>query len=1023
MTPSTRPRSLLLPLLLPLVLTVLAEALALQQPSTVLHLPAALPPAAEPFSVPSVVVEPVIVNYTRFVSTHAVDETALLSSFAYSSEVADDAAHKHTLLHTLHLTRPATASDNPLVIHNVSFTRSTDSPASSAHPACVSDALQQHGLRLSDCHALPVELLSTERVSLRLAYRPTATALPVAYYILVHTNEALYFASVHLLLPSSLAAYQRADFVPATVRGSAAPPGGVVLSLLTSLPLLLAVAVSVLLFFAQTGQLHSSSVAALIQPLPALAAVHATLKPYLYPLEAPANSQQPQAAVVSAPPAAHAHASHQPSPMHALLRRRAAIGSPAPTALPTAFAAAPLSALTDPLPPQSPDSQATDSAPSSPFVTSLPELPDSALDLTQLTFHHHKSLSVGTGEAMFKEAERELRRKRRSGKQAEAGAGQEEKRAELGGVSEPDIVSPPQTRRTMSVGSSGPHFFRFDLMPKEADERSSDGSRVGSDSSSSTTASHSEDDEERSRSDSCKLSPAQPQQRGVEAVSAVPSASSRPLDASAQPFTPRSAVAARVESKSPQSHSGQSAARPFRPAPTSYTPRASFYASHRAAVSPRPLYSSGGHDVLPHAYRTHEDKEWRPAPSPSMPDASTPTTAAYPSYSSPRHSTLPPRNMYPHPVSPAHSTFHAHFQQQQQQQQHLQPPHLSASFRSSTQSAPSGYLSPRISSLPVSYSPLLQPLPDFAPPASQQPIIVYDHTDSVGPTASVSSPIHRPKLAHLILPKSPDCGPSLAPISPQAFRANASPSHRFLHVGGAGVVRDSKWDAGNDAESGDWPDTRPPPHRRQLTPFTVSVSPSARRSKEEPLYEISEEESPQQPASVWSTVRSSAIDAGDFSNNAMFPYHSYPARPLAPIASVSSPLSWSSPNSPLSHSFALPSLSPSAASSPVTSPLLTSGDAVADDEDLMDLRAMEEETSRGGVLGDVAGGVRDEDDVSGLADALGALGRARVLHSIQLSLAQSRSATAPNVDADTSGKENVDAFSSVLDALVGTQKG
>ena len=53
----------------------------------------------------------------------------------------------------------------------------------------------------------------------------------------------------------------------------------------------------------------------------------------------------------------------------------------------------------------------------------------------------------------------------------------------------------------------------------------------------------------------------------------------------------------------------------------------------------------------------------------------------------------------------------------------------------------------------------------------------------------------------------------------------------------------------------------------------------------------------------------------------------------------------------------------------------------------MDLRAMEE-TSRAGAAEDEAGGGREEEG-SGLADALGALGRARALHSIQ-SLAQSR---------------------------------
>jgi len=176
------------------------------------------------------------------------------------------------------------------------------------------------------------------------------------------------------------------------------------------------------------------------------------------------------------------------------------------------------------------------------------------------------------------------------------------------------------------------------------------------------------------------------------------------------------------------------------------------------------------------------------------------------------------------------------------------------------------------------------------------------------------------------------------------------------------------------------------------------MSPSMARGNDESLYEISEEDGEQQqPASIWSTVRSSSMAAVNNSSNAtVFPYHSYPIRPLAAS-------SWSSPASPSSHAYPLPSLSSSAASSPATSPLLTSGDAVADDEDLMDLRAMEE-TGKGGVV-DGARDVRDEDDMTGLADALGALGRARALHSIQLSLAQSRSAATHNAEAD---KENVD---------------
>ena len=218
-------------------------------------------------------------------------------------------------------------------------------------------------------------------------------------------------------------------------------------------------------------------------------------------------------------------------------------------------------------------------------------------------------------------------------------------------------------------------------------------------------------------------------------------------------------------------------------------------------------------------------------------------------------------------------------------------------------------------------------------------------------------------------------------------------------------MRDSKWTANSNSEkeSNDWPDTHPPPHRRQPTPFTASMSPSVARSKEEALYEISEEDSEQQPASVWSTVRASSMAVSNASNNAtVFPFHSQLDRPTVPSSFLSS--SWSSPTSPPSHSYPLPSQPSSTASSPDTPPLLTSGDAVADDEDLMDLRAMEE-TSKGSVADGVRD-VRDEDDVSGLADALGALGRARALHSIQLSLAQSRNATTHNTSAD-SGKEVV----------------
>ena len=1049
--------AMLLPLLLLLLVmrVLVSEALAVQL-STVLRLPAAVPPAAEPHAVPVVSLEPIILNYSRHLLTHSdLDESRLLSPFT-DEDTAEGTSSSLTLVHSLHLLRPSTDSGPALTVYNVSFTQSAASPTSSAHPACASDVLQQHGLHLADCHVLPIELQSNERVSLLLSYRPTSTAVPSTYYVLVHSSEALYVSPLHMLLPPSVAAYQRADFVSPTVRSAASSTVGIVRSLLLSVPLLGFLGVSMLLFFAQTGQVHSTSVAALIHTLPVLPSMHAALAPYIYPLEAVAKGKSPavhQSTAFAAPIAAPA-AAYQPSPVHALLRRKPA-NSTASATMPHATSITPsLSSPTAssgiaPLRAKpAPDTATLDSAPSSPLAAPSLDLPNSALDLTQITFRHHKSLSVGTGEAMMKEVERELRRKRRMSKQpADNGTGQSQNRSESGGAvdGEPDIVSPPQTRRTMSVGSSGPLFFRFDRIVKELDERSSDGSRVGSESSSnsSTNTSNSDSDEERSKD---KLSPEQPTQRTVAVIKpalSTTTSTSKPLDASAQPFTPRSALALATHgsfdgSELIQPTTAQSALPPARPAGpplTSYTPRASFYSSQRASSSPRSMYSGGNHDSRsPATYQMYEARERAATqhlpPTTLFPSA--PPVTTYPSYISPRHSTLPQRPPYSHSVSPRHSTFHPQQQHhhQQQQQQHLQPRSFSTAFRSSAPTTPPTYASPRNSNLSAaSYSPPLSAFSDFkqSPQSQQQPqqpIIVYDHhTDTITYSPSASSPIRRPKLPHLILPKSPDSAPSLAPMSPQAMRTSVSPSHRFLYVGGAGTVRDSRWAANSDKESNDWPDTHPPPHRRQPTPFMVSMSPAVARSKEEALYEISEEDGePQQPASIWSTVRSSSLAAANNGNSdAVYPYHSYPPRSLAPSTSSTS---WSSPTSPSSHSYPLPNLSSSAASSPATSPLLTSGDAVADDEDLMDLRAMEE-TGKAGVVDGVRD-VRDEDDVSGLADALGALGRARALHSIQLSLAQSRNAATydTNADTDSGGKENEEQqrAENAMDALTGSEK-
>ena len=644
-------------LLLLVLLVQLAEALSVQ-PSTILLLPAAVPPAAEPYAVPVVVLEPIILNYTRHLSSHEVDEAALFSPFLYQeAESPPSAIH---LFHSLHLLRPSTAADRSLVVHNVSFTQSVDSPASSAHSACASDALL-HGLRITDCHALPAELAPNERVSLLLSYRPMPTAVPLAYYLLLHTSDALYLTQLHLVLPDSVAAYQRADFVSLTGRSPLLSVVSAVRSLLLSVPLLGFLAMSMLLFFAQTGQVHSTFVAALIHTLPVLPSLHAALAPYLYPFEASAKATPPAVPLLATltAPTAQAAAPHQPSPMHALLRRKTANTAPA-----TSQASSTLSTVSSPtassvaaasLRAQSTDVTNIDSAPSSPLAAPAIDLPDSALDLTQITFRHYKSLSVGTGEAMMKEAERELRRKRRSGKQpTEMKAGQEQKMAEVDGVCEPDITSPPQTRRTMSVGSSGPLFFKFDRITAEMDERSSDGSRVGSESSSSTNASNSDSDEERPTSNPRKSSPQQPSQHSATVAPAA-SSISKPLDAGAQPFTPKSSQSSESASVSAQPPTAQpvvQAARPAPPAPTSYTPRASFYSSQRASPSPRSMYGGGSHNAsTPRPYPMYEGKERQLAPTASF----TPATlaATYPSYISPRHSAPTQRSAFSNTVSPA----------------------------------------------------------------------------------------------------------------------------------------------------------------------------------------------------------------------------------------------------------------------------------------------------------------------------------------------------------------------------------
>ena len=208
---------------------------------------------------------------------------------------------------------------------------------------------------------------------------------------------------------------------------------------------------------------------------------------------------------------------------------------------------------------------------------------------------------------------------------------------------------------------------------------------------------------------------------------------------------------------------------------------------------------------------------------------------------------------------------------------------------------------------------------------------------------SPQSPVSRPLLPQLVLPKSPDVGPLITPSSPQALRATLSPSKRYVGLNGG--MRDGRWGGGGGGagavnEVNDWlmPEGQPPPHRRQLTPFhPVAANPSQPPIDPSSLYEIREEGEGGGGASastIWTAELHSQSLMRTNASSASSPFLASQSVLALPL-SIDTP--WSTPSSPSGASLLRLPLS---SSTPSTVGFLVD-DVTADDEDLMDLQALE----------------------------------------------------------------------------------
>ena len=1035
-------------------------------------------------SLPFTPLSPTTVNYSRHFAVHQLDESLLFSPFASSQPSPALISHLPLVV----ALTPATTADDRFAVHSFLFSTCEEGRDDCTQPACSS--LHSHGLHLHPCPTFPASLLPSGDLSLLLSYRPTRTQVPTPYYLLINTTAGLYSSPLRVLIPPTFSAYQSEVFStssPLLATGGDSALAAAFRLMTAALPLLLCLAAALLLLLAQAGfvcpeQLHSR----LAHPrLHGLQRLHHWLTPYLYPAHLTVASHrriQPVTAAATPTPSSASPAllSAAASPSH-LLRRRPKAFTPS-SASTASSAESPTSNSTS----ASTSTSATASSPSSRQLPSSSahrrrdslhsllshsflELSPSSLDLSQLSLRHHKSVSLGTGESMLKEAERQLKRRkakeaRRAAKAAKARAGDDE-------VKEPQMTSPPKTRRTMSVGATGPIFFRFDRVVREAEDsedsgRSSDDSVDSSTRTPSTGSSESADEKFQSREGGrsrpsaaatpCPSAPAAGAQQTAVAkqslpppdpASAVHSVSSAPAPVPSSPSSPSASL---MPPASPASLGTLSPQRS--PLPGRFRPATSAEAAQSAAASAMtsgpPTTSTLSASAAPYV----SPRQASPLP-PSQsrggffPKTQSPRSAPYyPSQGYAANAPLPPSNI-PSPSSRAYASHSGrvlrppglpsspvHYPPMQLaaglQSPHGLHPSLLAQHAERVQAQEKAQAMAAYLQLQQQAAALRYPAPDLASHA-------YPSRADAPLYSAPQSPVARPPLPQLVLPRSPDVGPVASPVSPQALRPALSPNQRYPGMVGAGMavgagMRDGRWSdgasagpmgAGGVSGVSDWypPAEAPPPHRRQLTPFhLLPPVPATTAADLSPLFEIREEGEAQAPLQAAALAGLWTAEARPQSLLARSAAPASASSPFFAASALALPLAvdtaWTTPPSPSAVSL-LRGGRPLSSSQPQAEGLLAE-DAVADDEDLMDLQAMESwdaendrrsSTQKGGEGkgGSVAhvGPLMEEDEEEEEEEGMGthrkdsmngglaeALGRARALHSIGLSLAQVKAA-------------------------------
>ena len=1032
----------------------LASAVVHATTAVELALPYPPPSAASGELLPFISLTPTTLNYTRHFSLHHLDEALVFSSFSSSAPSSTVTSHLPLLLS---LATPSRSPDSPpFTLHSLLFATCED-PSSyhCTHLAC--DPSHAHGLLLTPCPSLPTTLLPLSHpLSLRLSYRPTTTRLPSPLFLLLNTTAGLYSSALRVITPPTFRLYQRSSFDSNTSLLSAGLMA-VAGRALVGAPLLLLLALAAGLLLAQTGFVRPEQVQQLLTTvhLASLQPLHRTLSPFLYPsyLSPPPRSAAPPPTANKQPPVPAA--TNGTSPTHILLRRRRIATTPSSSStssassLASSTSSSPLAGSVVPSPHSGPHPSASLDHPHHRrhSLHSLPPLPFSSLvqslDLTPLSLRHHHSLSLGTGESMLKEAERQLRRRKRKEKEeagkVKGGAGGRDRGGRVGEdeVKGLDIASPPKARRTMSVGSSGPLFFRFDRIERERvdeSDNSSEGSSDDSDHSPSDDSDGDSGDKDGSEHDRRarlqRRMTNEQQQRAVRAVDASPAKPDR--DEEKAPSTPSASVVKSSAAPmtvpippSPQPPPSPSAAPPASLLPTEPNGRPAL-SSPRLALPALPAGFSHVHSV--HAAQGHAtgappglhahpsagapshgsllSASAPPYISPRVSSSSIPLLpnrggvsgagggGGYPSHHSPRHSPFyssPPyasngsapapsvaspssRSYASHSTRPSRppglpqSPVHSHHHQSPHAQHYLHPSLVAQQQQQERMLAQEKAQQQQQKKMVASFHPsqyaTLQPQLHPQRYATED-IIVYDRSDVSAYHTSPASPVSRPALPQLVLPKSPDVGPAITPSSPQPLRTTLSPTARPF-VGLAGPMRDGRWGGGAAGltmvnELSDWPtpeQQQPPPHRRQLTPFhpapTQSIgadaasSSSSSTSSSTSLFEIREEGDAHSPSILWSSVDARSSPSLLLSRS-------------TPTAASSSPFfssaltlplpvdSWSTATTPSG-----PSSSSSTASSSMLRPALSSStpsaaagqvDDVdgATEEELLELQAMRQE--------------------------------------------------------------------------------